>query len=271
MPQEPHVFIITWCDDERALYGSTLIFKTLRIGFPDAHVTVVDNGTDHRLRAPIIETAEAAGCDIELIEEPVPHWQLVERFALAGDEPVVFVDPDIMFWESVQGWDFGEALLAGRLISAMRGVGGWCTLPRLHTSHLWIPRPSELRARIAEITQRYPVCGNLFEARMAPPGWLFWDTAAALYLALGNEAVAFSEAELDAYDHLFAGSHLNRIVSIDERGETTPHLVRWHAAAREDYRSLRGIWREQEQLMQSRLWQGDVPDDTTPARRHDVR
>ncbi|MDB5693737.1 MAG: hypothetical protein JWO81_2800 [Alphaproteobacteria bacterium] len=33
MGKLPMVFIITWCQDRDRLYGSTLVFSTLRIGF----------------------------------------------------------------------------------------------------------------------------------------------------------------------------------------------------------------------------------------------
>ncbi len=240
MAKPPNVFIITWCGDERDLYGSTLVFKTLRVGFPDAKVTVVDNGTPAHIRPAIVQAAEAAGCEVRLEEQALPHWRLLERLCLSADEPCVFVDPDIAFWERVQDWDFGPALLAGRLMPAMYPVGRR-VLPRLHTSLLWVPRPRELRARIVEIQAKFPLYGSLFEQKMAPPGRLFWDTASFLYLALDDEeAVAFSDAQLDAYDHIFFGSHLEFLRPLVDEGLLAA-LTDWHRRARDECPSFRGI------------------------------
>ncbi len=41
----PHVYILTWCKSLESLYGSLLVFQTLRVGFPTAPVYVFDNGS----------------------------------------------------------------------------------------------------------------------------------------------------------------------------------------------------------------------------------
>ena len=40
-----YVYILTWCDRLENLYGTTLVFKTLRVGFPTAEIHVVDNAS----------------------------------------------------------------------------------------------------------------------------------------------------------------------------------------------------------------------------------
>ena len=210
--ETPKIYIVTWCRSAEMLYGSTLTFETLRVGFPDAEVVVVENASSPELRAPIVAAARTAGCEVMQLDETQHHWALIEGLVLGEERPTVFVDPDIVFWEKVQAWDFGDALMAGRYLPEFADpFSDTLTLSRLHTSHLWFPRPAALKARIAAILQKRWEAGSLFQPRMTPPGWWRWDTASALFHALGDEAVRFSEAQLDSYDHLFCGSHLDLV------------------------------------------------------------
>jgi hypothetical protein len=251
------VFIVTWCRSAALLYGSTLTFKTLRVGFPDAEVTVIENGSEPELRAPIVEAARAAGCEVLQLEESQHHWALMEGLVLGEDRPVVMLDPDLAFWERVSDWEFGDALMAGRFLPEFADpFSDTFTLSRLHTSHLWFPRPAELKARIAAITAQRFESGSLFQPRMAPPGWWRWDTAAALFHALGEDAARFSEAQLDAYDHLFCGSHLD--IVLPKMGPWGGLMQGSHLMAQSDLPSIKGIWRQQQVFFESRPWSGRV-------------
>ena len=255
--ETPKVYIVTWCRSEALLYGSTLTFQTLRVGFPDAEVTVIDNASAPEVRAPIHAAARAAGCEVLQLEETQHHWSLIEGLVLGENRPTVLLDPDIALWEKVSDWDFGDALMAGRYLPEFADpYSDTLTLPRLHTSHLWFPRPAELKARIASILARRFEAGSLFQPRMMAPGWWRWDTAAALFHALGGEASRFSKAQLDAYDHLFCGSHLDLVVH--NLGAWGALMSDSHQRAQTDLVSIKGIWRQQQQFFESRPWSGQV-------------
>ncbi|MBV9931815.1 MAG: hypothetical protein JO013_12845, partial [Alphaproteobacteria bacterium] len=230
-----------------------------RTGFPTARAVVIDNGSRPELRAAIFAAAAAAGCETRAPRRPLPHGRLVARLIAASERPCVFVDPDVAFWERVEHWDFAPHLLAGRFIPAV-DVGGLKMTPRLHTSHLWVTDPPALRARIAAIRRRHPACGDLFEQRREPATRLYWDTASALCMALGTAATAFGEAQLDAYDHVFAGSHLERALPAGTDPAVLARLRDWHARAQADPRALRGVWREQEAVMRACAWREAEPD-----------
>lgn len=255
--ETPKVFIVTWCQSAELLYGSTLTFRTLRVGFPTAEVVVVENGSLPELRGSIRAAAESAGCTVLQLDESEHHFALIERLTLAEDRPVVFLDPDIALWERIEGWDFGGALMAGRFLPEFADpFSDTLTLSRLHTSHLWFPRPQALRARIKAITAKRWEAGSLFQPRMTPPGWWRWDTAAALFHALDDEAARFSEAQLDAYDHLFCGSHLPQV--LPRMGEWGALMADSHRQAQDDLPSIKGIWRQQQAFFASRPWSGRV-------------
>ncbi len=151
----PKVYIVTWCRNAELLYGATLIFATLRTGFPDCEVVVVENASPPELRGPIHKAAGAAGCRVVQLEKEWAHWALIEKFVMDGDQPTVILDSDIVLWERVSEWDFGDALMAGRFLPEFAdSFSDTLTLSRLHSSHLWFPRPAELRTRIQAIRQR---------------------------------------------------------------------------------------------------------------------
>ena len=254
----PKVYITTWCRSEELLYGSTLVFDSLRTGFPDSDVVVVENASPRALRPPIEEAAARTGCAFFQLEEEESHWSLIESYVLGAEGPIVVVDPDVVFWERIDGWDFGGALMAGRLLPDFADAySRTFTLSRLHTSHLRFPNPQALRARIGAILKARFEAGSLFEPKMLPPGWWRWDTAAPLYHALGEEAVAFTEAQLDGYDHLFCGSHLPLVLpSMDPASGAL--MSDAHARAKTDAASLKGIWRPQRDYFASRPWSGAV-------------
>lgn len=258
MSGKPKVFIVTWCREAELLYGSLLIFKTLRTGFPTAEVTVIENASPPELRPPIYEAAAAAGCAVRQLEEERPHWSLVEEIATTHDQPTVVLDSDLAFWESVEDWTFGEALMAGRYLPEFADpFTDTLTMARLHSSHLWFPRPDALRARLAALARFRTQSGSLFQPRMMPPGWWRWDTASALFHALGEEAVRFGEPHLDAYDHLFCGSHLPLV--LPRLGERWGGLMsELHLRSQTDLPSLKGVWRLQEQFFSSRPWRWRV-------------
>lgn len=55
----------------------------------------------------------------------------------------------------------------------------------------------------------------------------------------------FSEAELDRYDRLFCGSHVDLVAP--RHGKAGQVMRELHGAAIGDYTQLEGIWRQQEQ------------------------
>jgi hypothetical protein len=252
----PIVYVTTWCKNPQLLYGSTLVFDSIRVGFPNAEVVVIENASIREARAAIVEAAQAADCKIRLVEKELPHWKILEDLCLSAKRPFVFLDPDVAFWGSVEDWEFGGALMAGRFLPPCEVVNGRYLVPRLHTSHLWFPDPFRLQDRISSITANGAAVTKLFQGGGMPCG-LQWDTADILHLALGADAQPFTEVQLEAYDHLFAGSYLPDVQGRINR-EMGDAMGEWHAMARMDYRSLKGSWRRQQEILESAPWSPEV-------------
>ena len=241
------VVILTYCEHPALAYGALMVFKTLRVGFPTADVIVIDNGS-HPDVVPLIKKAAIdVGCSFTAA--PRQHFLSFYNWALFeqnSTNSLVLLDPDIVFWESVEDWKF-NGLMAGRLIPDLYNYG-ITSLSRLHPSHLWIPDVAKMREALGNMN------ANAFDPlrQFSAPAngkMYFWDTGAGLYQALADKCQPFSEKQLDCYDHLFYGSHLPVIQpALNDEGVTyTAH----QAAARGDLLSLKGIWREQDKQFKS--------------------
>ena len=246
------VHILTVCRDPDALYGSVLTFKTIRTGFPTAEVYVTDSGT--ACHDEIRKAAEAVGASYQQTLASTDgtmseHGDWIERILAYGDdEPFVIVDPDVVFYGSMEGLTFPPGtLLAGRYVPEIKEMGA--TMPeRLHPSLLFFPDPKGLRSAIAEIQKTTPYfTGFRAYSLILGPDKLICDTGVSAYAALKDRCYRFGEMELDLYSHIFQGSMLKKAADYGFSRGSTAALEVWHQAAREgNLTALRGIWREQE-------------------------
>ncbi len=247
-----HVYVVTWCKEIENLYGTTLVFKTLRIGFPTAKLYVIDNASLAAVRPLIQRHSEACDASFTQLTQEIAHHEVIER-TLEGqaEGTAVFVDPDVCFWDNAEGWQF-DALIAGRLIPKYAcEYTGCITHPRLHTSFLWIPEVELLREAIRALRARFfdfhpfrPVMFRLDD------GWHRWDTGAGLYAALPERLRAFAKGELESYDHLFCGTHLHQVVT-KIRPDYALLFDCMHRRVKADHRALKGAWRIQDDYFAS--------------------
>ena len=250
----PIVHVLTHCAHEVLAYGTLLVFPTLRTGFPTARIEVVDNGSCPEMVPRIRAAAEAAGATFEArpLVHYSEHWRhnLFERDWDEGDAPVVFVDPDVVFWGSCEGWDFGDALMAGRLIPELPYGLNHVQPARLHPSMLWVPSMKRLRSEFARLLpSEAEGSWNCIGPAREQDGDIrrTYNTLAPLYRALQDACTAFDAVHLDAYDHLFIGSHLPAA-----GGSPSDVLTESHrAAAQGNVACLRGLWRRQNETFLS--------------------
>lgn len=246
------VYILTWCKQTSNLYGTTLIFKTLRVGFPNSEICVVDNASLLDVRPLIRKLAQQSNAQFIQLERELPHHDFIEQTINQQPEgTAIFLDPDVCFWKSVEEWGF-DKLIAGRLLPKyICEYTGCLTHPRLHTSFLWIPDVAALRKAIQNIQARYfefhPFRPMMFRLGNT---WERFDTGGSLFAALPEQMQAFTEKELDAYDHLFCGTHLNTVAS-RIRPDYALLFDRMHKHVQVDHRALKGAWRLQEEYFQS--------------------
>lgn len=251
-----NVFILTFCRNIELFYGTELIFKTLRVGFPNAKITVIDNASIPEARDKIESLAKKNECLFEQIPGPgIQHHDYIQRTIrnTANDKtvngPLVFLDPDICLWECCEDFSF-DALMAGRLFSRFYDyITKTITMPRPHTSFLWIPDAGKLWDEILKIQV------NRFDFEPFTPfsfnmdgKWYRYDTGASLFTAIPQKISDFTEVHKNCYDHLFAGSHLDWLYHLYD-AECQKMFSRIHENAKAgNLQALKGIWKVQEEI-----------------------
>jgi hypothetical protein len=252
------VFVLTYCQDLSTLYGSTLIFKSLRIGFPTAEVHVVDNNSIPEAQQEIRARAAEQGGVFHSLPTTQHHFQVLHDLSLdpTREGRVILLHPDLCFWEDCERWKF-DALIAGRVIPAFVDVtNGGIIMPHLHSQFWWIEDARRFRE---VITREYaaaaadPLCGFVPFYSRENGGRRKYEIGAGLYATFADQIHAFTAQELDCYDHLIAGTYSNFMIAL-LRQQADDTLLRafmeTHEYAKgdyEQYRQLRGNWRKQQQ------------------------
>ena len=255
------VFILTYCRSPELFYGTKLVFKTLRTGFPNSRVVVVDNASVPEVRVEVESLAAENDCQFVQIPEPsVQHYEFIETTLREvasgedGNESLVFVDPDICFWDCCEGFHF-DGLMAGKLVRPFEcEATQTLSMPRVHTSFLWIPSAKRLWEKIENIrADRFDFEPFQPYSTKIAGRWTRFDTGASLYAVLGQKISCFTEAHLNCYDHLFCGSHFDWIYPLlDARGREM--LSTTHTSAKEgNLDALRGIWKWQDEVCRVNL------------------
>jgi hypothetical protein len=250
----PHVHILatgTWTAN------MTLVFPSLRVGFPTATVTVHARSMGEGMAKRLEEAVAAHIPEAEIVEAPVEtHGYWMDEVLRTAKGPVVFLDTDVVFHEAVEHWQFDTGL-AGRFIRRFREPLTRCVSePRLHPSLLFV-HPVKLARDLAawqagfKVTRFNPpvtsfAAFTLAERTRAGVVPHFHDTGSALYQAVGG--TSFSEAQLDAYDHLFAGTFVEELAAvIDDADLLAAHRATWENPVR-----IRGAWRRQNEWFKGR-------------------
>lgn len=233
-------FLLVWCRNPANARSSLLTFQTLRTGFPTAEIVVIDNASV--IGDQVREHCRRVGASYHRLDREIGHHQYLQRL-VHGESSAVLVDPDLVFWQSVEHWDFSGHLVAGRLIPHFQDSFTRChTVSRLHSSLMWLPDLERLRALFRQRAARFfdPIGHKVVQIGAH---WVFWDVMAGLYHLFKAESHAFGDAELDAYDHLFCGTHLDQV--IDDLGAESV-IARGSRMALEDLASIKGYWRQQQ-------------------------
>ena len=267
------VFILATCRKPELLPFSLLVFKTLRVGFPNAEVHVHLNGAkDHDGMFWVRDVAHEAnmsGCKVELIDE-IKHHEWIEKLIQTEICDFWLLDTDVIFYASVEHWKF-ETPLAGALIPEFYDPFLCATTrSRLHTSLMHI-RPIELRDATLKYEGQHPqtiynpIVNGIYPQCYPLNGKSYFnDTMSLVYHAIGG--TPFTAQQKDCYFHFHFGSFSDLVL---------PKMPKGLAAARAgilDKPQLGiGLWRKQEEWFQSMQSLAEGVDVVTPIGSNDAQ
>lgn len=254
------VHILATCRKPELAKMTTLVFATLRVGFPSAQVTVYLNG-DCELNCPeIVSACTATGCQV--ITADTIHHEWIKSLVQSASEPFWILDTDVILYASVEGWSF-DTPMAGRRIPEWDDEFSKCiTRPRLHTSLLYLD-PARIKAELTKLPEAtvFTPKADLFNPLVLPLNQrnYFYDTAALLYHQLGGQS--FTPTQLDAFFHFNFGTIEDVVLPT-----LTEKLEAARASVLKNPAFGKGRWREQDEYYAARQYryrgEGDVAPPT---------
>lgn len=242
-----NVFILATCRKPELWPMTELVFKTLRIGFPTAKVTVFDNNLSVEHRGLLDTICKDVGAGLRgTLSQPSIHHTWIEELAKREKEPFYVLDTDVIFYESFERFTFETALAGCRIPEWKDEFTNAITRARLHTSLLYV-NPQKVREAVAAYEKQFPETpfnplANLFYPVCLPfnQRGYFYDTCSLLYHAIGG--ASFTAEQLSAYFHFHFGTIPDVVL---------PHLPAGDSIQRRRSEVLanpelgRGLWREQ--------------------------
>lgn len=269
------VFILATVRKPELLPFTTLVFKTIRVGFPNAEIHVDGNALPDYAEVQVRKACDAPVC-LFVNQMPTTHPEWIDALVHYNQEPFWICDSDVIFYDKVEDWKFDTALAGYRVPEFLDEFTNAVTKPRLHTSLLYID-PVKVREAIAKYEAQFPDTifnpkVNLFYPLCLPSEGrgVFYDTCSLLYQAIGG--TEFTDAQKDAYSHLHFGTIgdlvLPRLKNGHEMGAARKTIL-------ENPEYGRGLWRAQEDYYMDRQVQRDgknviapvAPEDSALARK----
>lgn len=240
------VFILATCRSADLLPYTTLVFRTIRVGFPNAEIHVDGNALPDYAEVQVRKACDAPVC-LFVNQMPTTHHKWIDALVHYSQEPFWILDCDLILFDKIEDWKFDTALAGFRTPEFLDEFTNAVTKPRLHTSLLYVD-PVKVREAIAKYEAQFPDTifnpkANLFYPLCLPNEGhgMFYDTAALLYQAIGG--TEFTDAQKDSYSHLHFGTISDLVLPRLKNGVV---MAKVRDAILEKPELARGMWRDQE-------------------------
>lgn len=239
------------------LPAATLVFRTLRRGFPEAQIFAWGNG----LAAGHQEVIEGCVKAVGGVYQALPatsHDIWIEALLQREMKPFWICDTDVVFFHDLESW-FGrhpQRPITGRFEPEfLEEWTGTRHMARLHTCVMRLD-PVAVRAAMRawvcrfpkpwRCSAEFPFVRQTFVPRNTGPAAqevMFYDTCAGLWHSVGGRP--FSEGENECFEHLHCGTYVDLMAKPGEPGPGQG-LQALHAEVYRDPERARGIRKQQE-------------------------
>lgn len=211
--------ILVTINNADGLDAATLVFKTLRVGFPNNPVEVYLNGPTY-WSAEHIKAVCTVAYSIGALVNPIPktiHHRWIERLIDVANEPFYILDTDVVFWKEFPSGPPCDTAIWGEYVPRFRDpVSRALTVDRLHTALMYIDPERfkhvvKLRTRDVKFSETFTPLVNFIYPALIPfnSDYVFYDTMAAAYQA--GLGARFTEQETECFTHLHCGTWVDQI------------------------------------------------------------
>jgi len=230
------------------LPAATLVFKTIRVGFPKAPLKVFPNDQPAELDSILKASAAVGGVCYPQFLDNCRHDVWILHLLDTEPGPFWICDTDIVFWKKFEHTPDGSALAGVRVPSFYEPWTGTQYRERLHTCLMRID-PEAFRASKAKYMDSFPQEPFHPFLMFVPQQWQaeringrvtnhFYDTLAMAWHAFGGQE--FTPEQILSFDHLNCATYADLIApSLDF------DILGAHKAVYEDITKARGSWATQ--------------------------
>lgn len=249
------VHIHTTLDESKLDSASTLVFRSIRTGFPTSEIHVWFNRPRHEPKSYYLDKINDVDAEIHFTNDGHPDW--IEKLIETSSEPFWLCDPDVFFHGNIEQYDalLEDCPLVGRRIPAFNcPFTGYDTMSRIHTCLMRI-NPTRCRKQVGVFWESQ-ICipdfnGHFFGDLFVKPKIFlkqksrvqFHDTCSELSSIVGgrdfSECVSGHELDINSlFDHLNCGTYSD---IIDSSGQLTTD----NRMISESPEQFKGLWRKQ--------------------------
>ena len=237
------VHILVSCVNPSLWDINTLVFKTLRTGFPTANIYLYANNLTTKQNERLSTLVDYSSYKIRSLK----HDEWIRHLIETQENPFWICDADVVFWNSIEDWQF-IASIAGRGEPAfIEPLTKTIHMSRFQTGLLWID-PIKVRSNIEGWNNCFP---KDFVATVpdkdlikplyipGPRGTYLYDTLVRYMQAFTGQS--FTNEQNQAFEHLNCGTYVDLYgPAIGEPGmEDLYHRIA------NDVTIAKGLWAEQ--------------------------
>lgn len=208
------IHILATCRKLPMLRSSTLVFDTIRVGFPDEQIHVTVNTDIADAKREIVQSCEKVKATYE--HACTVHHKWIRDTLERSRSPLWICDTDMVFFNKFDASSLLGSALAGTFTPRFMDPFSKCmTMERLHTCLLYM-HPRMIQHRITSWQLQVPETKftpkvDLIDPLVIPTlhGNTFFDTCSLLYQAIGGQS--FNDKQLASFAHLHCGTWADMI------------------------------------------------------------
>jgi hypothetical protein len=246
-----NVFILATCRKPKLLPYTTLVFDTLRVGFPTATIGVYLNNLDVETSKVIVGLANKIQAGTKTTN--TIHHKWIESLIESEQEPFWICDTDVVFYNSFEQLITDKALAGCRIPEWQDEFSGAITRSRLHPSLLYI-NPALVKSKLAEFravcpdSPFTPFCNPIYPLCLPLNNRMYFhDTCSLLYHAIGGQS--FTDIEKDKYFHFNFGTIPDLVLP---RLKDADKMIAARQVVLDNPELGRGAWRFQDEYYASK-------------------